>query len=66
MEYESVCGNGILELLGYDEVRHGLDVIMSQYSSDTKHTYDEHVLRAVAILRLTVSEITGKRLMKQG
>jgi nitroimidazol reductase NimA-like FMN-containing flavoprotein (pyridoxamine 5'-phosphate oxidase superfamily) len=64
MEYESVCGNGILELLGEDEVCHGFDVIMSQYSSETKHTYDENVLKAVAILRLTVSEISGKRLKK--
>lgn len=64
MEFESVCGNGILEELGDEEKSRALNLLMKQYSGRADYTFPENELRAVAVLKLTVNEITGKRLKK--
>lgn len=62
MEFESVCGNGTMEILGEQEKSEGLTVIMRQYSPKTEFHFDEKELKAVTLLKLTVHEVTGKRL----
>jgi nitroimidazol reductase NimA-like FMN-containing flavoprotein (pyridoxamine 5'-phosphate oxidase superfamily) len=65
MEYESVCGNGILKELGDEDKVKALNILMKQYSGRDNYTFPENELRAVAVLKLTVNEIAGKRLKKQ-
>lgn len=64
MEYESVCGNGILEELGDEDKGKALNILMKQYSGRDNYTFSEKELRAVAVLKLTVNEMAGKRLKK--
>ena len=64
MEFESVCGNGLLEELGEGEKAKALNLLMKQYSKREDYTFPEQELRAVAVLKLTVREIIGKRLVK--
>jgi len=61
MEYESVCGNGLIELLPEQEKHHALSVLMKQYSLETQFEFDETAVSAVAVLKLTVNHITAKR-----
>jgi nitroimidazol reductase NimA-like FMN-containing flavoprotein (pyridoxamine 5'-phosphate oxidase superfamily) len=65
MEFESVCGNGILEAAGSDEKIPALELLMKQYSDKKEFEFDGKVLGAVTVLKLTVREITGKRLRKE-
>lgn len=64
MEYESVCGNGTIEILDGDEKVQGLTALMNQYAPNRKHKFDDNEVRAVAVLKLTVNQIIGKRLRK--
>lgn len=66
MEFESVCGKGILEELAEAEKSAALNVLMKQYSGRDDHNFPENELKAVAVLKLSVVEITGKRLVKKG
>jgi nitroimidazol reductase NimA-like FMN-containing flavoprotein (pyridoxamine 5'-phosphate oxidase superfamily) len=62
MEFESVCGTGTIETADEDEKLHGLTLIMRQYSDKQEIVFDEKVLKAVLVLKLTVDRVTGKRL----
>ncbi|MDF2539078.1 MAG: hypothetical protein K0S76_2099 [Herbinix sp.] len=64
MEFESVCGNGIMEVLPEDQKLLALTQLMKHYSKAPTFSFDEHACRVVTVLRLTVNEITGKRLKK--
>ncbi len=64
MEFASVCGNGIVEVLPEQEKAAGLDIIMAHYTGETAFAYAPETLRATTVLRLTVQDITGKRLKK--
>lgn len=64
MEYESVCGNGIVEILNESEKEEALIYLMKQYSGMVKHEFDKNELNAVAVFKLTVSEIHGKALKR--
>jgi nitroimidazol reductase NimA-like FMN-containing flavoprotein (pyridoxamine 5'-phosphate oxidase superfamily) len=64
MEYESVCGNGIIELLeGEDKIK-GLTFLMKQYSPEETFQFNEKHVNAVAVYKLKVNSITGKRLSR--
>ncbi len=64
MTYESVCGTGDVTVVTDDgEKARGLGLIMQQYAPDRSFTFDDAALRSVAVLKLAVREITGKRLM---
>ncbi|KOF57818.1 MULTISPECIES: pyridoxamine 5'-phosphate oxidase family protein [Clostridium] len=60
MEYESVCGNGIVEILNESEKREALTYLMKQYSDKEKFEFDENAVNAVSVFKLEVSEIHGK------
>ena len=62
MEYESVCGNGILRIVEDDEKVFGLTVLMKQYHGENESHFPEHVLKMTEVMELTVKGITGKRL----
>lgn len=63
MPFESVCGRGILEVVSNNQEKlEGLTAIMHQYSEKPAFEFDENELRAVTVLKLTVCDITGKRL----
>lgn len=65
MEYESVIGDGTIEILtDSDCIIKGLDCIMKHYSDKRNFKYDEKYLNAVSVLKLTANSFTAKRLMK--
>ncbi|MDF2636867.1 MAG: pyridoxamine 5-phosphate oxidase family protein [Pelosinus sp.] len=62
MEFESVCGNGIMRIVEDEEKVLGLTVLMEQYHGENECNFPEHVLKMTEVMELTVKEITGKRL----
>jgi len=62
MKYKSVAGKGLLTIVREsDEKKKGLDLIMNHYSGRTEFSYDEKVFSFTLILKMTVTEITGKK-----
>jgi nitroimidazol reductase NimA-like FMN-containing flavoprotein (pyridoxamine 5'-phosphate oxidase superfamily) len=64
MEYESVCGNGIVEILNESEKKEALTYLMKQYSSKESYEFDKKVLDAVTVFKVVVNEIHGKALKR--
>jgi nitroimidazol reductase NimA-like FMN-containing flavoprotein (pyridoxamine 5'-phosphate oxidase superfamily) len=64
MNFESVCGNGTLEIVEETELLHGLSVLMENYVPGESFEFDEKVVGVTTLLKLTVHEMTGKRLAK--
>lgn len=64
MEYQSVCGNGLLEQCGEWEKAAGLSRVMAHYCGEQPYEFDEKLLRQTTVLRLTVNTITAKALKK--
>ncbi|MCX7615730.1 MAG: pyridoxamine 5'-phosphate oxidase family protein [Clostridiales bacterium] len=64
MEYESIVGNGIITFLEGEEKLNGLIQLMKQYSSKEDFEFDDEILDIVVVFKLTVQNITGKRLKK--
>jgi uncharacterized protein len=62
MEYESVCGTGILRIIEDSEKVFGLTALMEQYHGENETNFPEAVLKMTEVTELTVKEITGKRL----
>ena len=65
MEYESVCGNGIIRIVEEKEKLSGLTAIMNQYHEPKEYEFPEKVMEMTEVLELTVKELTGKRLKKK-
>jgi len=61
MEYESVVGNGTIEIVNANKEK-ALTAIMKNYSKEKTFEFDERMLRAVTVLKLTVEKITAKHL----
>jgi len=62
MKYKSIIGYGLLEIVGDPkEKREGLNLIMDKYGYSGKKEYDEKLFNMTEILRLKVTEISGKR-----
>jgi nitroimidazol reductase NimA-like FMN-containing flavoprotein (pyridoxamine 5'-phosphate oxidase superfamily) len=62
MKYKSLIGYGTLEIVtDPDERKKGLDLIMDKYGFAGKKEYDEKLFNMTEILRLKVTEISGKR-----
>ena len=64
MEYESLTGCGLLSVLEGEEKRAGLSAIMRQYAPGRTFSFRPAELESVAVLRLSVLEMTGKRLCR--
>ena len=61
MRYESVCGNGRMSIVGMEEKPRGLNAILANYGQEPMEAFPERAIEAVCVLRLTISEMTGKR-----
>jgi uncharacterized protein len=64
MHYMSVMGNGTAELIEEPEEKiRALDIIMSKYDDDgsNSHEYLESSLKRTAVIKLILTELTGKR-----
>lgn len=62
MKYRSVIGFGracILE--DPDEKTEGLEVLMSHYSGQETHEYDDSIFRRVAVVKIEIDTMTGKK-----
>lgn len=65
MEYESVCGNGHLEILDDEAKVKALNLLMSHYAKDQSFNFEESALKKVVVMRLRVNELYGKRLKRK-
>lgn len=61
MKYESVCGKGIIEPVSEQEKLIGLTVLMEHYNKNSDHCFKPEQLKRVNVLKLTVTEYTGKK-----
>ncbi len=62
MEFESICGNGTIEILPEDQKIAALGELMKQYKKQPGMNFNEKYVKAIEVLKLTVNEITGKHL----
>jgi nitroimidazol reductase NimA-like FMN-containing flavoprotein (pyridoxamine 5'-phosphate oxidase superfamily) len=61
MKYSSVVGFGDISIITEKEAKKsGLDLIMKHYGDEDEYIYDENVLENTTVLRLDITEITGK------
>ena len=59
-KFSSVIGYGQAEILeDVDDIKEGLDVLMAQFS-DKNFTYNEKILSRIAIIKIEMSELSGK------
>ena len=64
MKYESVCGNGKVSILGEADTNEkclALSEIMKHHIPNNNHVFTPKEVSGVAVLRLDVDEISGKR-----
>ncbi|MEG0296577.1 MAG: pyridoxamine 5'-phosphate oxidase family protein [Clostridium sp.] len=64
MEYESVCGNGIVKIIEGDEKKASLQILMKQYTMKEDLELDDKVINAVTVFKIDVCNISGKRLKR--
>jgi nitroimidazol reductase NimA-like FMN-containing flavoprotein (pyridoxamine 5'-phosphate oxidase superfamily) len=61
MKYNSVVGYGRIHIVDDEtEKKTGLDCIMDHYGGSGSYFYDEKVLARTTVLKLEISEMTGK------
>jgi nitroimidazol reductase NimA-like FMN-containing flavoprotein (pyridoxamine 5'-phosphate oxidase superfamily) len=62
MNFSSVIGYGNISVVTDKESRKkGLDCLMKHYAGDQNFTYDDKVFDRTTILRLDITEMTGKK-----
>ncbi len=62
MKYSSVVGYGNISVVRDPVLRkNGLDCIMKHYGGDQNFTYEEKVMARTTILKLDITEMTGKK-----
>lgn len=64
MEYESVIGQGHVEVAAEEEKEEALRILMCHYHRED-FAFDKSVIPATTVLKLTVERMTGKRRRKQ-
>jgi len=62
MRYKSVVGSGTIEMINHDAGKiEGLNLLMKHYAAGgTDLKYEEKMLQATTVLKITVSEVVGK------
>lgn len=63
MEYESVIGQGRIELLPDEEKHRALCILMQHYHKED-FAFDTSIMARTAVMKLTVENVTGKRRVK--
>lgn len=61
MDFESVCGSGTISIPDTQEKKQALSVLMNQYDSESKHSFEDKEVEMISVLKLEVERITGKR-----
>ena len=62
MKYKSVVGYGNISIISEKQAKKtGLDCIMNHYTDEQEYFYNEDVLANTTVLRLDITEITGKK-----
>ncbi len=62
MNFKSIVGFGMLgRAASPEERKKGLDLIMNHYGHEGEHEYNEKILDLTEVLKLEVTEITGKQ-----
>lgn len=62
MAYESVIGSGDIEFVNDKEEKHrALQLLMAHYVPHKEFFFDAQALAAVTVFKLTVKQVTGKR-----
>ncbi len=62
MDYASVSGAGLVSVVADKaERKAGLDSLMRHYTGRTEFSFDDRVFDMTAILKMTVTSLTGKR-----
>lgn len=64
MEYESVIGQGYMEILPADETYNALCVLMEHYHQE-EFPFNKAVVPHTKVFKLVVEKVTGKRRMKK-
>ncbi len=64
MEYESVIGQGLIEIVPEEEKENALHLLMCHYHQDA-FPFDKSYMPATTILKLVVENMSGKRRMKK-
>lgn len=61
MDFESVCGRGIITILNERDKAAALNILMKHYTGKSEHNFDEATIKRTTVIRLDVTEISGKR-----
>ena len=64
MEYESVIGQGTVEILSDEQKYDALKILMSHYHAED-FKFNQAVMPQTTVFKLTVNSVTGKRRMKK-
>ncbi len=64
MEYESVIGQGTIEILSDEQKPDALKILMSHYRAED-FKFNKAIMPQTTVFKLTVSSVTGKRRMKK-
>ena len=64
MEYESVIGQGRIEMLSDDEKYSALSILMKHYHQE-EFPFNKAAMPHTKVFKLTVEKVTGKRRMKK-
>lgn len=64
MEYESVIGQGYIEMIPDEEKYDALCILMKHYHLDL-FSFDQAVMRRTKVFKLVIERMTGKRRMKK-
>ena len=58
--YRSIIGNGLISIVHGDEKIHGLKLLMEHETGKNEWDFDEGMLRAVAVFKIDVTELSCK------
>jgi len=62
MTYASVMGTGLMTIVDdWDRKKEALNILMAQYGGDKEYDYDDRMLSRIGIMKLEISEISGKK-----
>ncbi len=65
MEYESVIGQGHIEMISDDEKDNALCILMQHYHQE-EFPFNKAIIPNTKVFKLVVEKVTGKRRMKKG
>lgn len=59
--YESVCGQGMVEIVQGEEALHALSCLMEHYAPGVEHPFEPKHAASVRVWKMNVESMTGKR-----